>query len=98
VQLYEHAQQLMTQQRQRLQASGKLQLLPPKAPTNQQGQQSAGSKSAKAAAAGSAGRDTSANVRILSGLEGKEETQKQRLQGQVMEQLQKWLSRKGTSE
>lgn len=97
VQLYQHAQQLMTQQRQRLEASGNLQLLPPKAPTKHQGQHSAGSKSAKAVGAAADGSNSNANMHI-HGLEGMDETVKQRLQGQVMQQLQKWLSRKGTSE
>lgn len=88
VQLYEHAQQVIEKQRERLTASGQLQVLPPKASAAQslkQGSKLPGSHT------GMDGQVPDGVTRPLNGAE------KKRVQGQLMQQLQKFLSRKGTS-
>jgi hypothetical protein len=105
--LFKHAHHLMTQQRQRLEAAGKLQLLPPRAQAKprqrsatQQGSKLPGALKAPAGgSSGSAVPELASTVELDSGA-GRplSDADKRKIQGHIMQQLQQALSSKGTSE
>jgi hypothetical protein len=105
--LFKHAQHLMTQQRKRLEASGKLQLLPPRTVTKTKSAPLQGSKLLAALKAPAKSSSTKTGVAAeVSSIEELDvgasrplnNVDRQRIQGHIMQKLQQLLSSKGTSE
>ena len=98
LQLNQHAQHLAQLQRQRLEASGKLERLPPPAADSQrQGKKGGAARSASGAKAPSKEGGITLDMQG-AGFEGLDASSKQRVQQHVMQQLQQWLSKQKKSE
>lgn len=97
LQLYQHAQHLAQLQRQRLEAAGKLEQLPPPAAESQRQGKSGPVRSPSGAKAPSKEGGSTLDMQG-AGFEGLDASSKQRVQQQVMQQLQQWLSKQKKSE